>query len=87
MKKFFSFFLLLLLWATPLSADNFVIDHPGAPEHKKYPPARGPEEADYEQRGVRNSLNGIASMWGKLIMNALPSDEPLPEKKKPGPPK
>lgn len=56
------------------------------PEDKKYrTSAEDPySEPDYEARGARNAINGTLTMWGKLIANALPSNEPLPEKKKPG---
>lgn len=61
--------------------------HQSLPEDKKYrSSAEGWREADYEERGLRNSFNGVLSMWGKLITNALPSDEPLPVKKKPAAP-
>lgn len=62
---------------------------PGAPEiseDKKYKTSGEDDvrKPDYQTRGARNAFNGVLTMWGKLIQNALPSDEPLPEKKKEG---
>ena len=50
------------------------------PEDKKHTTAADDYEyaaPDYDLRGARNSINGVLAMWGKLITNALPSDEPL----------